>query len=282
MDIREDTLNLDENLVEENINERTKAIVPVHYAGVSCEMDLLCTLAKRYSVSIVEDAAQGVNARYGDRFLGTIGDIGTYSFHETKNYTCGEGGAIVINRADLTEKAEILREKGTDRSKFFRGQVDKYTWVDVGSSYLPSDLLAAFLCAQLEHMDEILERRKKLFWGYHDALMPLQELGFIRLPTIPAGRFPNYHMFYIILADKNKRPELIQHLHRAGILAVFHYIPLHTAPVGRRLDIPVGTLPVTENLSERLLRLPMYYELTLDQVQTVASEVFAFFDVKPG
>ena len=253
---------MDVTQIEDVITDRTRAIVPVHYAGIGCEMDTIMDIANCYNLYVVEDAAQGVNARYKDRFLGTIGDIGTYSFHETKNYICGEGGAIVLNNEKFVERAEIIREKGTNRSKFFRGEVDKYTWVDIGSSFLPSDILAAFLYAQLENMETINSRRKELFDYYHNALIPLVNDGELRLPYISSECETNSHLFYIILQDKNTRNALMDHLKSKGIQAVFHYVPLHLSPVGRSMGYAEGQLPVTESLSGRLLRLPFYHDMT--------------------
>jgi len=277
VDIRRDTLNIDESLIENAINENTKAIVPVHYAGISCEMDLIQDIARKYGLVVIEDAAQGVNARYKGQCLGTLSDMGTYSFHETKNFICGEGGAIVTNNPRYQERAEIIREKGTNRSQFFRGQVDKYTWVDTGSSFLPSDLLAAFLFAQLENMQEITDKRRKIFELYRESLMPLADEGHIRLPVIPQDCDPNYHMFYILLESEPVRASLIQYLRERDISAVFHYVPLHTSPMGTRMGYRPGILPVTENLSERLLRLPFYYELSESEILEVVEHITDFF-----
>ncbi len=276
-DIRPDTLNLDETLLEQAVTGRTRAIVPVHYAGVACDMDAINAIAKKHGLYVIEDAAQGVDATYKGAYLGTLGDFGTYSFHETKNFICGEGGALITNRDGFAERAEIIREKGTNRSQFFRGQVDKYTWVSIGSSYIPADILAAFLYAQLENMEKITARRKRIYETYEAALRPLADRGLLTLPTIPADCGTNYHMFYVILADLATRTALIKHLKGKGILTVFHYVPLHTSPVGRDMGYRDGMLPVTENLSERLLRLPFYYGLEEDDVLSVASEISAFF-----
>jgi len=273
VDIREDTLNIDETRIEEKVTERTRAIFPVHYGGVGCEMDAIMDIAGRHDLAVVEDAAQGVNAKYKGRYLGTIGELGAYSFHGTKNYTCGEGGAIVINRDELVERAEILREKGTNRSRFLRGEIDKYTWVDVGSSYLLSDILAAFLYAQLESLDEIRGRRKAVFDLYYRELKPLEEAGALRLPVIPDGCETNYHLFHILLPSEEKRNELMDDLKRAGIQAVFHYIPLHTSPMGARFGCGAGELPVTESISGRLLRLPFYADLQREQQEFVIETV---------
>ena len=262
VDVREDTLNIDEDLIAKNISRRTRAIVPIHYAGVSCNMTKINAIAKAHRLEVVEDAAQAVNARYNDKFLGTIGSMGVYSFHESKNYSCGEGGALVINRARFMERAEILREKGTNRSKFFRGEVDKYTWVDVGSSYLLSDLLAAILYAQLEKLNTIQQRRRLLYRRYEKKLTPLAQDGKLRLPIIPQDCLTNYHIFYLLLPTEKQRNNLMKFLKGRGILAVFHYLPLHLAPMGRALGYKKGDLPITEDISGRLLRIPLYPDLT--------------------
>lgn len=277
VDIQQDTLNIDETQIEDAITERTKVIVPVHYAGVGCEMDVILDIAKRYKLHIVEDAAQGVSAKYKDKYLGTIGDIGTYSFHETKNYICGEGGAIVINNNEFLERAEIIREKGTNRCKFFRGEVDKYTWVDIGSSYLPSDILAAFLYAQFENMGLISNRRGELFDYYYKALIPLANDGKLRLPYISSECESNSHLFYIILQDENTRNALMDHLKSKGIQAVFHYLPLHLSTIGRSMGYTEGQLPVTESISSRLLRLPFYYDMSKEEQVEVVDVIKEFF-----
>lgn len=277
VDIRPDTLNMDETKIEEAITEQTKVIVPVHYAGVACEMDTIMDIAHQNDLYVIEDAAQGVNAKYKDKFLGTIGDIGTYSFHETKNFICGEGGAIVVNNEKFVERAEIIREKGTDRSKFFRGEVDKYTWVDIGSSYLPSDILAAFLYAQLENMEQINNRRAELFDYYYKALIPLVNDGMLRLPYVSSECKTNSHLFYIILKDENTRNALLDYLQLKGILAVFHYIPLHLSPVGRSMGYTNGQLPVTESMSNCLLRLPFYYDLKQEEQAEIVNAIKDFF-----
>jgi dTDP-4-amino-4,6-dideoxygalactose transaminase len=262
VDIRPDTLNMDETRVEALISPRTKAIVPVHYAGVGCEMDTLTRVAKARGVMVVEDAAQGVHAYYRDRALGSIGDLSAYSFHDTKNYVCGEGGALTINNPKLLERAEIVRDKGTNRQKFFRGEIDKYTWVDIGSSFLPAELACAFLQAQLELLDPILARRRAIHERYAERLEPLERAGLLRGPRVPEHCRQNYHMYYILLADENAREGLATHLRQQGIQAVSHYVPLHLSPMGRRWGYEEGSLPVTEDLAARLLRLPMYYDLT--------------------
>ena len=277
VDIHQDSLNIDEKKLEEAITENTKIIVPVHYAGVACKMDTIMEIARRNDLYVVEDAAQGVNAQYGEKYLGTIGDIGTYSFHETKNFICGEGGAIVINNEKLIERAEIIREKGTNRSKFFRGEVDKYTWVDIGSSYLPSDLLAAFLYAQLENMEQINKRRRELFDYYHKALIPLVNDGKMRLPYVSSECQSNCHLFYIILKNENSRNALMDHLKSNGILAVFHYLPLHLSLVGRSMGYTNGQLPVAETMSGRLLRLPFYYDLKHEEQAEIVGSIKDFF-----
>jgi dTDP-4-amino-4,6-dideoxygalactose transaminase len=278
VDIRPDTLNIDEMLVSAAVTRRTKAIVPVHYAGIACEMEAICATARKNGVHIVEDAAQGVDARYNGRYLGTIGDIGTYSFHETKNVICGEGGALIVNNTAFKERAEFIREKGTNRSNFSRGKVDKYTWVDIGSSYALADVLAAFLWGQLYSLDTIRERRGRVFARYYEALRPLQERGLLRLPVVPEGCEPNYHMFYVLLERRYCRGEVIRQLQRRGIQAVFHFVPLHLSPMGMRLGWNAGALPITEDLSRRLLRLPFYCSLSesdIDAVATALSEVLS-------
>lgn len=277
VDIRPDTLNLDERLIEGALTPRTRAVWPVHYAGVACEMDEIMTIARRHGLTVVEDAAQGVFASYRGRWLGTIGDLGCYSFHETKNFSCGEGGALLVNAERFHQRAEILREKGTNRSQFLRGQVDKYTWVDVGSSYVPSDLLAAFLYGQLQHMEAITAKRRAIFERYTQKFVPLADRGLVRLPVVPRHCGSNYHMFYMLTAGIEERSALIEHLKRAGILSVFHYVPLHTSPVGRSLGGRDGMLPVTEDVSARLLRLPLFCDMTETEVDEVVRGVYGFF-----
>ncbi|KUI15656.1 dTDP-4-amino-4,6-dideoxygalactose transaminase [Mycobacterium lehmannii] len=280
VDIRSDTLNIDEELIERAITPRTRAICPVHYAGVACEMDAIMDIADRHRLWVVEDAAQGVHARYKDRWLGTLGHLGCYSFHETKNLSCGEGGALVINNAAMEQRAEIIREKGTNRSQFIRGQTDKYTWVDMGSSFLPSDMLAAFLVGQIENMEKITARRGEIFNLYVALLAPLEARGCIRLPVIPSHCYANHHMFYILTADIEERTALIAHLRGIGIHAVFHYVPLHSSPFARMLGVPQTHLPRTEDLSARLLRLPLYFDLTNDEVEEVAGAVWDFYQTR--
>lgn len=259
VDIRPDTMNIDEKKIEAAITDKTKAIVAVHYAGVACEMDSLMEIAKRYGLKVVEDAAQGVMSTYKGKALGTIGDFGCYSFHETKNYSMGEGGALVINNPEYNERAEILREKGTNRAKFFRGQVDKYTWVDYGSSYLPSDMNAAYLWAQLEQADEINLDRMDTWNYYYNELKYLQEKGMVELPVIPEECIHNAHMFYVKLKNLSERTEFITYLRDKGVQSTFHYIPLHSAPAGEKFGRFHGEDQFTTSESERLTRLPMYY-----------------------
>lgn len=277
VDIRRDTLNMDEKLIEAAITERTRVIAPVHYAGVACEMDAINAIAKRHGLQVVEDAAQGVNATYRGAYLGTLGDFGAYSFHETKNFVCGEGGALLSNRPESVERAEIIREKGTNRSQFFRGQVDKYTWVDVGSSYLPADILAAFLLAQLQHKEQITAKRRRVYETYQHALAPLRERGLASLPIVPQHCGSNYHMLYLVLESLEVRTALIEHLRAADILAVFHYVPLHTSPVGLSMGYRPGMLPITESISDRVLRLPMYADLSTEELASVTSEILSFY-----
>lgn len=277
VDVRPDTLNIDERLIEQAITPRTRAIIPVHYGGVACEMDTIMDIANRHGLLVVEDAAQGVFASYKGRWLGTIGHLGCYSFHETKNFSCGEGGALVVNDPAMEHRAEILREKGTNRSQFLRGQTDKYTWVDVGSSFLPSDMLAAFLVGQVENMEKITTRRGEIFHRYAEMLAPLVESNLIRTPVEPPHCATNYHMFYILTADIEERTALIAQLREAGILAVFHYVPLHSSPYAKSLGLLERNLPVTDELSARLVRLPMYFDLTDHEVVEVADAVLDFY-----
>lgn len=274
-DIDKRTMNIDPKDIEKRITSKTKAIFPVHYAGVACDMDKIMEIARKYNLKVVEDAAQGVDAKYKNKYLGTIGDIGCYSFHETKNIVCGEGGALLINDPNLFERAEIIREKGTNRSKFYRGEVDKYSWVDIGSSYLPSDLLAAFLYAQFEKKDLIKSLRAKIFNYYYENLKPLQEKGIIKLPFIPEYCDINYHMFYIILKSEEKRNYVMSELKKSGIQAVFHYVPLHTSEVGIKMGYKKGDLPVTEEYSARLLRLPMFADLTQDEQKYIIDKMIS-------
>ncbi|WP_346903747.1 dTDP-4-amino-4,6-dideoxygalactose transaminase [Faecalicatena contorta] len=277
VDIRPDTMNIDENLIENAITERTKAIVPVHYAGVSCEMDKICEIAEKYNLYVIEDAAQGMMSFYKGKALGTIGDFGCYSFHETKNYSMGEGGALLIKNKEDIEKAEIVREKGTNRSKFFRGQIDKYTWVDAGSSYLPSELNAAYLWAQMEGADKILNNRMNTWNLYYNKLKPLENKGILELPQIPKECKHNAHMFYIKVFDLSERTSLINYLKEKNISAVFHYIPLHSSPAGLKFGKFVGEDKYTTTESERLLRLPLYYGLEETKVDYIADSIQHFY-----
>lgn len=278
VDVRPDTMNIDETKIEAAITPKTKAIVVVHYAGMACEMDTIMDIAGRYGLMVIEDAAQGVMSTYKGKALGTIGDFGCYSFHETKNYSMGEGGALVINNPAYNEKAEILREKGTNRAKFFRGQVDKYTWVDYGSSYLPSDLNAAYLWAQLEKADEINDNRKETWNAYYEAFLPLQEAGKMHLPVIPEHCEHNAHMFYVKLKNLEERTAFISHLKEKGVQSTFHYIPLHSAPAGLKFGRFDGKDEFTTAESERLTRLPLYYQITDEDRTRVIECVKEFFD----
>lgn len=277
VDVRPDTMNIDETKIEAAITDKTRVIIAMHYAGVACEMDTIMEIARRHNLKVVEDAAQGVMSTYKGRYLGTIGDFGCYSFHETKNYSMGEGGALVINDPNYNERAEILREKGTNRSKFFRGQVDKYTWVDFGDSYLPSDMNAAYLWAQLEKADEINNNRLATWQAYHEAFRPLADAGKVELPVIPDGCVHNAHMFYLKCADLEERTRLIQYLKERGIMAVFHYIPLHSAPAGRKFGRFHGTDEFTTSGSDRLVRLPLYYGLPASDCARVCEAVIQFY-----
>jgi dTDP-4-amino-4,6-dideoxygalactose transaminase len=271
-DVRADTLNLDERQLARWITPRTKAVVPLHYAGVACEMDPILALAAKHGITVIEDNAHGLYAKYRGRFLGTMGALGTQSFHETKNFTCGEGGALLINDVRFVERSEILREKGTNRSRFLRGQVQKYTWVDVGSSYLPSDLLAAYLLAQLEAREQIQSQRRAIWGRYAEELGDWAKFTGAMLPTVPAHCEQAYHMFYVLLASTAQREALIHHLEQRGIGAVFHYLPLHLSEMGRKLGGKDGDCPVTEDISARLLRLPFHNRLTaLEQGQVIAA-----------
>ena len=277
VDIRPDTMNIDENKIEAAITEKTKAIIVVHYAGVACEMDEIMEIARKHHLIVIEDAAQGVMSTYKGRALGTIGDFGCYSFHETKNYSMGEGGALVINNPIYNERAEILREKGTNRSKFFRGQIDKYTWVDFGDSYLPSELNAAYLWAQLCVADSINENRLDTWDDYQQAFKKLEEEGKLELPTVPAGCVHNAHMYYIKCKDLDERTKFIDYMKSKDILCVFHYIPLHSAPAGLKYGKFVGKDEYTTRESERLVRLPLYYNISPDDKQKVIKSVLEFF-----
>lgn len=269
VDIREDTLNLNERLIEAAITPRTKAIVPVHYAGVACEMDTIIAIARRHGLKVVEDAAQGVMSTYKGRALGSIGDLGAYSFHETKNVISGEGGALLVNDQALALRAEIIREKGTDRSRFFRGEVDKYTWQEVGSSFLPGELTAAFLWAQLQEAQTITAERLTIWARYHEALTLLEAKGLLRRPIIPAGCQHNAHMYYVLLAPEINRQTVLNELKCRGINSVFHYVPLHSSPAGERYGRVTGAMSVTNSLSERVIRLPLWVGLTAAQQSRV-------------
>jgi dTDP-4-amino-4,6-dideoxygalactose transaminase len=276
VDIRPDTLNLDETKIEEALGPRTKMIVPVHYAGVACEMDTILAIAATHGLRVVEDAAQGVHAYYKGRALGSLGHFGAYSFHETKNFICGEGGALCVNDTAFIRRAEIIRDKGTNRQQYFRGEIDKYTWVDVGSSYVPSEISAAFLWAQLENLELITSRRQAIFQRYREALSPLEAAGLLRLPRIPVECQTNFHMFYILLPAPDLRDRLLAHLKSAGILSVFHYVPLHNSPLGEKLGCARRELPVTVDVSSRLLRLPFYFELSTDEQGEVIERITRF------
>lgn len=277
VDIRPDTMNIDETKIEEAITERTKVIVPVHYAGIACEMDTIMELANRYSLFVVEDAAQGVMSTYKGKALGAIGHLGAYSFHETKNYNCGEGGALLINDERFIERAEIIREKGTNRSRFLRGQVDKYSWVDLGSSYLPSELNASMLAAQLESAEKINTRRKELWSLYYQFLEPLRDEDRVQLPYLPLECEHNAHMFYLKTANLEERTRLIAYLKEKGIQAVFHYVPLHSSEAGKKYSIFSGGDNYTTKESEKLIRLPLFYSLTEREIQFICNAVSLFY-----
>ncbi|MBF2051343.1 MAG: dTDP-4-amino-4,6-dideoxygalactose transaminase [Elainella sp. C42_A2020_010] len=278
VDVRPDTLNLDESKVEAAITPKTKVVAPVHYAGVSCEMDTLKAIAERHNLLVIEDAAQGIRSFYKGKPVGSLGHLAAFSFHETKNVVCGEGGALAINDPALIERAEIIREKGTNRSKFFRGEVDKYTWVDVGSSFLPSDILAAFLLAQLEEVDLIIQQRMAIWNYYHQRLETLEQQGIARRPIIPADCQHNAHIYYLLVENLEVRTALIAHLKRKGIQSTFHYVPLHSAPAGLKYGRTTGELSVTDDLSDRLIRLPLGAGMTLTEAKYVSEEVLAFFN----
>ncbi len=282
VDIRPDTMNIDETKIEAAITDRTRVIVPVHYAGVACEMDTIMDIARRHNLLVVEDAAQGVMATYKGRALGTIGDFGCYSFHETKNYSMGEGGAICINNPAYSDRAEIIREKGTNRAQFFRGQVAKYNWVDFGSSYLPSELNAAYLWAQLQHADEINQNRLATWRAYYAAFEPLAQRGLVTLPTVPEGCEHNAHMFYIKLVDLKERTAFISFMKERSVGCVFHYVPLHSAPAGERFGRFHGVDEHTTPDSDRLVRLPMYYGMSLEDFEYVVSCAKEFFSKRAG
>ncbi|MBX3058076.1 MAG: dTDP-4-amino-4,6-dideoxygalactose transaminase [Anaerolineae bacterium] len=276
VDIRPDTLNLDETQLEQLITERTRAIVPVHYAGVGCEMDAICAIAAKYGIAIVEDNAHGLFGKHKGKYLGTFGTFATQSFHETKNFICGEGGAVLINDPLYLERAEIIREKGTNRSRFFRGQVDKYTWVDIGSSFLPSDILAAFLYAQLEARTEIQTKRQNIWNFYHENLQDWAESCSVRLPIVPSHCDQSFHMYYLLLPSLEARSGLITHLKERGILSVFHYLPLHLSDMGQKFGGKPGDCPVTEDVSDRLLRLPFYNDLSEADQSYIVKAIMEF------
>jgi dTDP-4-amino-4,6-dideoxygalactose transaminase len=276
VDIRPDTLNIDERQIEQRITPRTKAIFLVHYAGVGCEMDTIMTIARRHAIAVVEDNAHGLYGKYRGRYLGTFGQFATLSFHETKNFSCGEGGALLINDAQFNQRAEILREKGTDRSRFFRGEIDKYNWMDVGSSFLPSDLLAAFLRAQLEHRDQIQSMRRQIWETYAHELASWVQTNGVRLPIVRPECEQSYHMFYVIMPSLESRQALISHLANLGILAVFHYLPLHLSPMGLRFGGRQGDCPNTEDLADRLLRLPFFTGMSSSELTQVTDAVRGF------
>lgn len=278
VDVRPDTMNIDETKIEAAITDKTRVIVPVHYAGVACEMDTIMDIAARHNLKIVEDAAQGVMSSYKGRALGTIGDFGCFSFHETKNYSMGEGGALIINKPEYNDRAEIIREKGTNRSRFFRGQVDKYTWVDYGSSYLPSDMNAAYLWGELEVADTINNDRLASWQRYWDAFAPLAQAGRVELPVVPEGCKHNAHMFYLKCKDLTERTAFIDYLKQQGVQAVFHYIPLHSSPAGMRFGRFNGVDVFTTSESDRLVRLPLYYGLTQEDQNQVIAAVMAFYE----
>jgi dTDP-4-amino-4,6-dideoxygalactose transaminase len=275
VDIRPDTLNLDESLIEDAITPRTRAIVPVHYAGIGCQMDRIMTIADKHNLIVIEDAAQAVHAKYDSRYLGSFGHLGAYSFHETKNYICGEGGALTINDPRFLDRARIIRDKGTNRHAFLKGLVDKYTWVDEGSSYVPSEICSAFLWAQLENLDTIAQRRREIYQRYRQGLKPLASQGLLSLPHIPEDCESNYHMFYILLPTPELRDGLLRHLRSREIHAVFHFVPLHSSPMGRTFN-PDLELPVTDSVSSRLLRLPFYFTITPEEQSLVVDEIVGF------
>jgi dTDP-4-amino-4,6-dideoxygalactose transaminase len=276
VDVRPDTLNLDEALLEKAITPRTRAIVVVHYAGVACEMDAIMSIASRHNIPVVEDNAHGLFGKYNERYLGTFGVMAAQSFHETKNFSCGEGGALLINDPKLVERAEIIREKGTDRSRFFRGQVDKYSWVDVGSSFLPSDMLAAFLLSQLEDREQVQSERRRIWEYYRSHLGDWGDSLGIQMPTVPDHCEQTYHMFYLLLPSLEARAAFIRHLKADGIMSVFHYLPLHLSKMGLQFGGQVGDCPVTENISDRLVRLPFFNTLTTEDLGQVVESATRF------
>jgi dTDP-4-amino-4,6-dideoxygalactose transaminase len=280
-DIRADTLNIDEQKVEKLITHRTKAIIVVHYAGVGCEMDSILALGKRYGVAVIEDNAHGLFGKFQGKYLGTFGCLATQSFHETKNFTCGEGGALIVNDHNYVQRAEIVREKGTNRSRFFRGEVDKYSWVDIGSSFLPSDILAAFLYAQLEARDEILAKRRRCWSFYYEHLWDWAQRCEVRLPVVPPHCEQAFHMFYLILRTPEERDALIAFLKSQRILSVFHYLPLHLSEMGRSFGGKRGACPVTEDVSQRIVRLPLFNDLAENQQMRVVDALSRFYETQP-
>ena len=276
IDIHQDTFDLNETQLENLITEKTKAIVPVHYAGVGCEMDVIMKIANKYGIPVIEDNAHGLFGKYKGEYLGTFGTFATQSFHETKNFSCGEGGALIINDPKYIERAEIIREKGTNRSRFFRGEVDKYTWVDIGSSFLPSDILAAFLYAQLEQREKIQAKRKKVWDYYYENLQGWADATGVRLPIIPDHCEQPYHMFYLLMPSFDKRTAFIKHLKESGITAVFHYLPLHLSDMGKKFGGKEGDCPITEDVSDRLVRLPFYNDISIDQLLKIIKAVKKF------
>jgi dTDP-4-amino-4,6-dideoxygalactose transaminase len=277
IDIREDTKNIDESLIEEAINKKTKAIFVVHYAGVACEMDIILRIAKKHKLIVLEDAAQGFLSKYKEKYLGTIGDLGAYSFHETKNIISGEGGSLLINNPSYTKRAEIIREKGTNRSQFFRGEVDKYTWVDIGSSYLPGEVIAAFLMAQLEQTEKITNKRIRVWNKYHTSLKDLEDKGFITRPFVPDNSEHNAHLYSILVKNPAIREKVISYLKRKGIMAIFHYIPLHSSPAGKKYGRFMGTMRNTDRVSSTLIRLPLFYDITNSEVEYVVKSLYNYF-----
>jgi dTDP-4-amino-4,6-dideoxygalactose transaminase len=282
VDIRADTLNLDETKIEAAITERTRAIVPVHYGGVGCAMDRIMAIAERHGLLVIEDAAQALMSTHGGRPLGAIGHLGTLSFHETKNIISGEGGALLVNDPALAERAEIIREKGTNRSQFFRGQVDKYTWVDIGSSYLPGEIIAAFLWAQMEEADGITARRLALWQRYHEGFETLERTGWVRRPRIPADCGHNAHLYYLLLGDLDQRTAFIDGMKALGIHCVFHYVPLHSSPLGRQVARAAGPLDITSDLADRLVRLPLWLDLEDEQAQVIEAVESVVRDLHGG
>lgn len=280
IDIRPDTLNMDERLIEAAITPRTRAIVPVHYAGTACNMDAIMEIAEKHGLFVIEDAAQALLSTHRNKCLGAVGHLGCLSFHETKNIISGEGGALLINDPRLIARAEIIREKGTDRSRFFRGEIDKYTWQDVGSSFLPGELMAAFLYAQLEEAERIIANRCQIHRRYLDLLQPLAERGHVRLPGFSSDCVQNGHIFYILTVSQEVRDGLLGHLRKAGINAVFHYVPLHSSPAGIRFCRSIGDMEITDRVSNQLLRLPLFYEMREDEVGRVVAEILSFFEAQ--